>query len=113
MLSYFESDHHWVVLPLCLTAADLHSDPTNKFQVTEVLSTSCTLISNIFVGRIVAPTVTLQGNLDPACLYGSHVSNKLNYYTFYSLSDFSLAKTLHLPVIWKSAQPASILVINL
>ena len=66
---------------------------------------SRTLISNIFVGRIVAPTVTLQGNLDPACLYGSHVSNKLNYYTFYSLSDFSLAKTLHLPVIWKSAQP--------
>ena len=63
-------------------------------------------MSNIFVGRIVAPTVTLQGNLDPAGLYGSHVSNKLNFYTFYSLSDFSLAiKTLHLPVIWKSAQP--------
>ena len=29
----------------------------------------------LFVFRIIAPTVTLQGNLDPACLYSSHVSD--------------------------------------
>ena len=44
---------------------------------------------NFLFGRIVAPTVTLQGNLDPACLYSSHVSDCLSQYFkvfFYPMS---------------------------